>query len=97
MEDYNNVMRVRGELEVAVAVALRDAAESAAAAEEMMHMRCEAAPCHHLDLKALQNSTKYRYTHAQLALLSREELAMLLNDRDVSYECPLHAQRARCE
>ncbi len=75
----------------------RGAPASPAEAAAQVALRFSAAPCRHLNLAALRASTKYRFTHEQLATLPAEQLAALLNDPEVSYECPLVALRRSSE
>jgi len=80
---FDEICRLRADLESKQAAAL------AALPTELPR------PCRHLDLQRLKDNTKYNVTHEQLALMTPEELAVLLNDPDVSYECKL-ARRPSC-
>jgi hypothetical protein len=73
------------------------AAASPAEATAEVEVRFSGAPCHHPNLAALRASSKHRYTHEQLKTLPVEELAVLLNDPEFSYECPPLARARRVD
>jgi CheY-like chemotaxis protein len=89
----DELQRVRAELSEALKFERERAPATASGAADAMQMRFARAPCRHLNLKALRESTRYRFTHEQLAMMPAEQMKALLQDPDVSYECPL-AKRA---
>lgn len=79
------VTRLLAEVEVALEAALGVAVASAS----QPRVAIRSLPRRHLNLDALAENPRYRYTLEQLATLSEAEMAVLLADPAVSYECKL--------